>query len=226
MPQSQPQSHLPPSERVSVKRLAARGVYDPEQIHAILDAGFICHVAFTVKGEPRVLPTAYVRVGGEIYLHGSPSNQMLRSLIASPEACVCVTHVDGLVLARSAFHHSINYRSVVLFGPAREVGDPECKRAALQALTNRIIPGRWDEVRTPNPSELKGTLVVGIRIVEASAKVRNAPPKDDEEDYALPIWAGVVPLSVVARQPIRDPRLPSDIAQPAHVTAYLKEHEA
>jgi hypothetical protein len=150
---------------------------------------------------------------------------MLRSLIASPEACVCVTHVDGLVLARSAFHHSINYRSVVVFGPAREVGDPERKLAALHALTNRIIPGRWDEVRTPNESELKGTLVVGIRIVEGSAKVRNAPPKDDEEDYALPIWAGVVPLSVVARQPVRDPRLPSDIAQPAHVTAYLKEHD-
>jgi len=219
------QPHTPSSERVTVKRLAARGVYDPEEIHGILDAGFICHVAFAVEGQPRVLPTAYVRVGDEVYLHGSPSNQMLRSLVASPEACVCVTHVDGLVLARSAFHHSINYRSVVLFGPAREVDDTERKLAALHALTNRIIPGRWNEVRTPNEAELKGTLVIAIRIAEASAKVRNAPPKDDEEDYALPVWAGVVPLSVVAAQPVRDPRLPPDIPQPAHVTAYLKNHE-
>src|SRR5579872_928561 len=204
MPSSQPEPHSPASERVTVRRLAARGVYDPGAIHAILDAGFICHVAFAVAGQPRALPTAYVRVGDEIYLHGSPSNQMLRALIAAPEACVCVIHVDGLVLARSAFHHSINYRSVVLFGAAREVDDADRKLAALHALSERIIPGRWEEVRAPNHAELTGTLVIAIRIDEASAKVRNAPPKDDEEDYALPIWAGVVPLSVTAGEPVRD----------------------
>ncbi len=219
-----PRTHEPPSERTTVRRLALRGVYDPDAIREILDAGFICHVAFAVGGEARVLPTAYVRIDDQIYVHGSPSNQMLRSLLAGPEACVCVTHVDGLVLARSAFHHSINYRSVVLFGPAREVEDLNEKNAVLSALTERIIPGRWDEVRTPNEAELKGTLVVAIRIAEASAKVRSAPPKDDEEDYALPIWAGVVPLRTVAGRPIPDPRLPPELPMPEHLSEYLRRN--
>jgi uncharacterized protein len=147
---------------------------------------------------------------------------MLRALVAGGETCVCVTHVDGLVLARSAFHHSINYRSVVLFGTAREVADPGEKAAVLEALSERIIPGRWPEIRRPSEAELLGTLVVGIHIDEASAKIRTGLPKDDEEDYALPIWAGVLPLRTVAGEPLRDPRLPAQIAAPPHVLKYIE----
>jgi nitroimidazol reductase NimA-like FMN-containing flavoprotein (pyridoxamine 5'-phosphate oxidase superfamily) len=210
-------SHPPASERVTVRRLANRGHYDRATIHAILDSGFICHVGFTVDGLPRVIPTAYVRIDGSVYLHGSPGNQMLRAMLAGGDVCLCVTHVDGLVLARSAFHHSINYRSVVLFGSAHEVSDPGEKAAVLEALSEHINPGRWPDIRRPTEAELLGTLVVGIHIDEASAKIRTGPPKDDEEDYALPIWAGVLPLHTVAGEPIRDPRLPATIPTPAHV---------
>ncbi len=219
---TEPSNHSPPSKRVTVRRLAKRGVYDPATIHELLDAGFICHVGFLIDGQPRVIPTAYVRIDDSIYLHGSPANQMLRALLAGGEACVCVTHVDGLVLARSAFHHSINYRSVVLFGPAREVSDPGEKAAVLEALSEHIIPGRWPEIRPPTPAELLGTLVVAIHIDEASAKIRTGPPKDDEQDYALPIWAGVLPLCRVAGEPIRDPRLPAEIPAPAHLAEYIR----
>jgi nitroimidazol reductase NimA-like FMN-containing flavoprotein (pyridoxamine 5'-phosphate oxidase superfamily) len=219
---SKPSNHPPASERVTVRRLAKRGVYDPDTIHQILDAGFICHVGFLIDGQPRVIPTAYVRIAGSVYLHGSPSNQMLRALITGGEICVCVTHVDGLVLARSAFHHSINYRSVVLFGPAREVSDPAEKDAVLEALSEQIIPGRWSDIRLPTEAELLGTLVVGIHIDEASAKIRTGPPKDDEEDYALPIWAGVLPLRTVADAPLRDPRLRAEITTPPHVEEYIE----
>ncbi len=216
-----PGNHPPASERVTVRRLAKRGHYDPATIHEILDAGFICHVGFLVNGQPRVIPTAYVRIDNALYLHGSPGNQMLRASIAGGETCVCVTHVDGLVLARSAFHHSINYHSVVLFGPAREVTEPAEKAAVLEALSEHIIPGRWHDIRPPTHAELQGTLVVGIHIDEASAKIRTGPPKDDEEDYALPIWAGVLPLRTIADEPIRDPRLPVNIPTPPHLLKYI-----
>jgi nitroimidazol reductase NimA-like FMN-containing flavoprotein (pyridoxamine 5'-phosphate oxidase superfamily) len=206
-----------------VRRLAKRGAYDPETINQILDAGFICHVGFLINGQPRVIPTAFVRIDDSVYLHGSPSNQMLRALIAGGETCVCVTHVDGLVLARSAFHHSINYRSVVLFGQVREVSDPGEKAAVLEALSEHIIPRRWSDIRPPSEAELFGTLVVGIHIDEASAKIRTGPPKDDEEDYALPIWAGVLPLRTVADEPIRDPRLPDETPTPPHVVAWASK---
>jgi nitroimidazol reductase NimA-like FMN-containing flavoprotein (pyridoxamine 5'-phosphate oxidase superfamily) len=214
----------PSSDRVTVKRLAKRGEYDPESIRQILDAGFICHVAFLVGGEPRVIPTAYVRVGDSVYLHGSPSNQMLRALLAGGDACVCVTHVDGLVLARSAFHHSINYRSVVLFGKAREVTDFVAKVKALHALTDHVIPGRWDGLRPIHDDEVTGTLLVEIPIDEASAKIRTGPPKDDEEDYALPLWAGILPLRVVAGDPVVDPRVPPETPVPAHLNEYRRSH--
>ena len=217
-----PGNYPPSSERVTVRRLAKRGHYDPATIHQILDAGFICHVGFLIDGQPRVIPTAYVRIDDAVYLHGSPSNQMLRALVGGGETCVCVTHIDGLVLARSAFHHSINYRSVVLFGPAREISDPGEKAGVLEALSEQIIPRRWPDIRPPTPAELQGTLVVGIHIDEASAKIRNGPPKDDEEDYALPIWAGVVPLRTVAGEPICDPRLPASIATPPHLLEYIR----
>jgi nitroimidazol reductase NimA-like FMN-containing flavoprotein (pyridoxamine 5'-phosphate oxidase superfamily) len=214
--------NLPASDRVTVRRLAKRGHYDRATIHAILDSGFICHVGFTIDGQPRVIPTAYVRIDDSVYLHGSPGNQMLRALLAGEEVCICVTQVDGLVLARSAFHHSINYRSVVLFGRAHEVSDPEEKDRVLKALSEHIIPDRWSEIRRPTEAELLGTLVVGIHIDEASAKIRTGPPKDDEADYALPVWAGVIPLSAVAGAPIRDPRLAPEIAPPQHVANYIE----
>ena len=218
----EPGNHPPSSERVTVRRLANRGHYDRTTIHAILDSGFICHVGFTIEGQPRVIPTAYVRIADAVYLHGSPGNQMLRALLASGDACVCVTHVDGLILARSAFHHSINYRSVVVFGLAREITDAAEKVAVLEALSEHIIPGRWPAIRPPTPAELLGTLVVGIHIDEASAKIRTGPPKDDEEDYSLPIWAGVVPLRTVADEPTRDPRLESHVPTPPHVEGYIE----
>jgi nitroimidazol reductase NimA-like FMN-containing flavoprotein (pyridoxamine 5'-phosphate oxidase superfamily) len=219
-----PNNHHPASERVTVRRLGKRGHYDPATINEILDAGFICHVGFTIDGQPRVIPTAYVRIADSICLHGSPGNQMLRALLSGGETCVCVTHVDGLVLARSAFHHSINYRSVVLFGRAREISDSIEKAAVLEALSEHIIPGRWRDIRPPTAAELTGTLVVGIHIDEASAKIRSGPPKDDEEDYALPIWAGVLPLRTIADEPIRDPRLPAEIPTPMHVVEYRRDH--
>jgi nitroimidazol reductase NimA-like FMN-containing flavoprotein (pyridoxamine 5'-phosphate oxidase superfamily) len=215
-----PANDPPASERVTVRRLGKRGHYDVEIIYQILDDGFICHVGFLINSQPRVIPTAYVRIEDSVYLHGSPGNQMLRALIGGGDICVCVTHVDGLVLARSAFHHSINYRSVVLFGSAHEVSDPAEKSRVLEALSEQIIPGRWSDIRRPTEAELLGTLVVGIRIDEASAKIRTGPPKDDEEDYALPIWAGVLPLHSVADEPIRDPRLPAAIPTPGHVENY------
>jgi nitroimidazol reductase NimA-like FMN-containing flavoprotein (pyridoxamine 5'-phosphate oxidase superfamily) len=207
-------------ERNMVKRLAKRGVYDTEAIHRILDEGMICHVGFVIEGQPFVIPTIYVRIGDSIYLHGSPNSRMLQALSAGTEACLTVTLLDGLVLARSAFHHSMNYRSVVLFGRGAAVEDRARKDAILRCLSEHLIRGRWQEVRGPSPSELKGTMVVGIDIAEASAKVRTGPPLDDEEDYELPIWAGVLPLRMVAGVPAPDPRLASHLVLPAHITGY------
>jgi nitroimidazol reductase NimA-like FMN-containing flavoprotein (pyridoxamine 5'-phosphate oxidase superfamily) len=200
-----------PTERTQVKRLPKRGVYDHAQVHAILDAGFFCHVGFVVDGQPFVIPTGYARSGGQLYLHGSAASRMLRALGQGAQLCVTVTLVDGLVLARSAFHHSMNYRSVVVLGQARLVTDAEEKTAALACFTNHIVPGRWDEVRQPTEQELKSTTVLAVALDEVSAKVRTGPPIDDEADYTLPVWAGVVPLRIEAGDPLPDARLPEGI---------------
>jgi uncharacterized protein len=207
-------------ERSIVKRLPARGVYDRGVIHQILDAGLVCHLGFVVDGQPFVIPTTHVRIGETLYVHGSPASRMLQTLEQGVPACVTVTLVDGLVLARSAFHHSINYRSVVVFGTGMLVSDPEEKRAVLEALTNHLIPGRWEEIRQPNSQELKRTLVLAIPIEEASAKIRVGPPLDDDEDYELSVWAGVVPLKLAADAPVPDPRLSPGITAPEYAIAY------
>ncbi|MBD2103969.1 pyridoxamine 5'-phosphate oxidase family protein [Leptolyngbya sp. FACHB-261] len=211
-----------PTQRSTVKRLAKRAEYDRTTVYQILDEGLICHVGFVVDGNPFVIPTAYGRIEEQLYIHGSPASRMLRTLQTGIDVCVTVTLLDGLVLARSAFHHSMNYRSVVVFGTASIVSEPEQKLEALRAFTEHIVPGRWSEVRPPNRSELTGTLVLALPLVEASAKVRTGPPVDDEEDYALPVWAGELPLELATAQPIADPRLSSAIEPPAYVTAYTR----
>ncbi len=201
-----------PTTRTQVKRLAKRGVYDKSQVHAILDEGFLCQVGFAVDGQPYVIPTGYARVDDTIYIHGSAASRMLRTLDQGVDVCLTVTLVDGFVLARSAFHHSMNYRSVMVLGKARLVTDPEEKVAALRSFTNHIVPGRWDEVRQPTEPELKSTSVLALPLHEVSAKVRTGGPLDEEEDYALPIWAGVVPIRTAIGEPAPDARTLPGIA--------------
>ena len=208
--------------RTTLKRLPARGFYDRDLVHGILDEGFICHVGFVVDDQPLVIPTGYGRIGDKLYIHGSQASRMLRTLKTGVAACVTVTLVDGLVLARSAFHHSINYRSVVIFGTATLVEDAEEKNAALLAFSEHVIRGRWQDVREPTEQELKATTVLVLPLVEVSAKVRTGPPIDDEEDYELPVWAGVVPLRIMAGAPIPDPRLPNEISVPEYVQKYRR----
>lgn len=191
------------TERTRVRRLSKRGNYDRATIHAILDEALVCHVGFVVNGAPVVIPTIHWREGDTLYVHGSAASRMLRSLKECVDACVTVTLVDGLVLARSAFHHSMNYRSVVVFGKAREVTGEE-KLRALDALVEHVVRGRSRDVRPPNEVELKQTLVLALPLEEASAKIRTGGPVDDEEDYALPVWAGVVPLTLTAGEPVAD----------------------
>src|SRR5687767_2042068 len=209
------------TDRTKVKRLPARGAYDRETIYPILDEGFICHVGFALEGQPYVIPTGYARIGDELYIHGSSASRMLRNLSQGVDVCVTVTLVDGLVLARSAFHHSINYRSVVILGKAVLVEDREEKGQALEAFTEHVIPGRWPEIRWPSELEMKATSVLKLPIDEASAKVRTGGPKDDDEDYEMNVWAGVVPLGTKVGDPIPDEVLPPDIGVPeigrAHV---------
>ena len=211
-----------PSLRTQVRRLPKRGHYDPAVVHAILDEGFVCHVGFVHDGAPVVIPTNYGRDGNTLFIHGSAASRMLRTLEQGVPVSIAVTLVDGLVLARSAFHHSINYRSVVIFGTAVAVNDPEEKNEALRLFTEQLIPGRWDEVRQPAPQELKGTSVLKIALDEASAKVRTGGPVDDEEDYALPIWAGVLPLKTTSGAPIDDTRLNSGLAPGTHITGWRR----
>jgi uncharacterized protein len=210
------------TERTKLKRLPKRGHFDRETVYGILDEGFICHVGFAPQGQPFVIPTGYARVDDMLYIHGSQASRMLRTLSGGIDACVTVTIVDGLVLARSAFHHSMNYRSVVIFGRARIVEDREEKMAALVALSEHIVRGRWADVREPNEEEFIKTTVLELPLVEASAKIRTGPPLDDEEDYALPIWAGVIPLSLQAGEPINDPRLPDGIEVPEYALNYRR----
>src|SRR5271157_4091571 len=183
-----------PTKRTQVARLPKRGDYSEATIYSILDAGFLCHVGFVVDGQPVVIPTSYGRSGGTLYVHGSAGSRMLRTLATGVDVCVTVTLVDGLVLARSAFHHSMNYRSVVLFGTATLVESAEEKTAALRVISEQIVPGRWDDVRHPTEQELKATKVLALPLTEASAKVRTGPPVDEEEDYTLNVWAGVLPF--------------------------------
>lgn len=209
-------SELKTTKRTRVKRLPDRGRHDRQTINAILDEALIAHVAFEKDGEPAVLPTAHWRKGDTLYVHGHSKNAMLHAAKDHP-ICVCVTLLDGLVMARSGFHHSINYRSVVIFGTAREVDQPDQKMEALTLFTEKIAPGRWDEIREPTPQELKATMVLAVPIEEASAKIRTGPPVDDEEDYALPVWAGVVPIRTVTGTAVPDDRLPSGTPLPNYI---------
>jgi uncharacterized protein len=210
------------TDRTKLKRLPKRGHFDRETVYEILDEGFICHIGFAPEGQPFVIPTGYARVDDKLYIHGSQASRMLRTLSGGVDACVTVTIIDGLVLARSAFHHSMNYRSVVIFGRATLVEDREEKMAALVALSEHIIRGRWAEVREPTEQEMKATTVLSVPLEEASAKIRTGPPLDDEEDYAMSVWAGVVPLKLEAGEPIKDPRLPEDIKVPDYARNYKR----
>ena len=196
-----------PTERTKVRRLSKRAVYDKTLVHEILDEGFLCHLGFTVDGLPYVIPTLYARSGDTVYLHGSGASRTLKTLSAGVDVCATVTLVDGYVLARSAFHHSMNYRSVVVLGRARLVTEPGERMEALRTLTNHLVPQRWEEVREPNELELKQTMVLALSLEEVSAKVRVGPPVDDEEDYAAPVWAGVVPVAAQLGKPIPDDRV-------------------
>src|SRR5438034_11184834 len=209
---------LEQTDRTRIRRLPERGNYDATTIHAILDEALICHVGFVVEGRPVVIPTIHARVGDHLYFHGSPAAGMLRTLRGGVDACVTVTLLDGLVLARSAFHHSMNYRSVVVFGKAEEVVDRDEKIHVLDKLVEHVCRGRSADARRPNESELKQTLVLRIPIAEASAKIRTGPPKDDEEDYALPIWAGVLPLALVASAPVPD----NEVPVPQYIAKYRR----
>ena len=197
------------TDRTRVRRHPERGVFDRAALYTILDEGFVCHVAFAVDGQPYAIPTGYARLGDALYLHGSATSRMVRQLSSGLGVCVTVTLVDGLVLARSAFHHSMNYRSAVVLGRARLVTDRDEKYAALRAFTDQVVPGRWGEVRPITEPELKGTAVLALPIEEASVKVRTGPPLDDGDDLAWPVWAGVVPLVTTA----------GDLVPDAHVLA-------
>ena len=208
------------TERTTVKRIPKRGNYDRETINAILDEAFICHVGFNISAQPYVIPTGFARIGDELYIHGSSASRMLRNIADGIDICVTITLIDGLVLARSAFHHSMNYRSVVILGRAEMVTENDEKYAALEAFTNHVIPGRWPEIRWPSDLELKATTVLRLPIAEASAKIRTGDPVDDEQDYAMPIWAGVLPLSLTAGEPIPDSKLDKGQQPPEHVLNY------
>lgn len=211
-----------PTERSRVVREPHRGVYDRETIYKILDEGMVCHVGFSVDEQPYVIPTLFARVGDAIYFHGSAASRMLRRVGEGINVCVTVTLTDGIVLARSIFNHSMNYRSVVALGKATPVDAPEEKVAALQAYSEKILPGRWNDARQPNEKELKATSVLRLPLTEASAKVRVGPPEDDAPDYALPVWAGVVPLRLVADAPIRDERCDPAIPVPSYAAHYRR----
>jgi uncharacterized protein len=212
-----------PSVRTRVVREADRGVYDRETVYRILDEGIICHVGFVAGGQPFVIPTSYGRKGASLYIHGSVASRMLRQMKDGAAVCVTVTLLDGLVLARSVFNHSMNYRSVVILGIAALVEDPEEKLAALRVISEHILPGRWDDARQPNERELKQTSVLRLPIEEFSAKVRTGPPVDDAEDYAFSTWAGVVPLEMKAGAPINDPKLDPAREVPQYAKQYSRK---
>jgi uncharacterized protein len=206
--------------RTRVRRVPDRGRYDRETIDAILDETLVSHVGIVHDGAPVVIPTLHARLGDRLYLHGSAASRLLRALERGAEVCATATLIDGLVLARSAFHHSVNYRSVVVFGTARLVEPEQERLRALELFTEKLVPGRWPDVRPPTRQELKGTKVLSLPLDEASAKVRTGPPVDDDEDYELPVWAGVLPMSTVVHEPEPDPRLDPAVEMPAHVARW------
>ena len=210
------------SNKTRINRLPKRGHYDRQTIYRILDEALICHVGFVESGQPYVIPINFARVDDTIVLHGAKASRLLKHIEAGHPICVEATIVDGLVLARSVFHHSVNYRSVVLFGTGRCVDDEQEKLAALEAVTEHLIPGRWQEARLPNRKELDATRVVSIKIDEASAKVRVGPPADDEEDYGLPVWAGLLPLQETPFAPIRDELQSDNIPLPDYIAGYSR----
>lgn len=211
-----------PTERTQIRRLPKRGAYDRQTVYRILDEGLVCHIGFVADGKPVVIPTGYGRQGDTLYIHGSTASRMFRALGKGAEVSVTVTLLDGLVLARSAFHHSMNYRSVVIFGRASVVDDPALKVEALRVFTEHIAPGRWAEIRQPNEKELQATTVLALPLEEVSAKLRTGPPLDDEEDYVLPVWAGVLPLKTTTGQPLPDDRLPPASQVPEYVLRYRR----
>lgn len=214
------QEPFTPTDNTRVVRESHRGVYDRAEVYAILDEGFVCHVGFIAGQQPFVIPTLYARVGDDIYFHGSAASRMLRNVSTAAPVCLTVTLVDGMVLARSVFNHSMNYRSVVALGTATLVSDPAEKMEALRAFTEKIIAGRWEDARRPTEKEMKATSVLKLPLREVSAKVRKGPPEDDAEDYALPVWAGVIPMRLVADAPERDPRCDEALPVPAYAARF------
>ena len=213
-----------PTPRTRVVREPQRAVYDRDAVNQILDEAFLCHIGFVADGQPFVIPTSYGRDGDVLYIHGSAASRMLRNLDQGVPLCITVTLVDGLVLARSVFNHSMNYRSVVILGTAALVADPAEKLSALRALSEHILPHRWDDSRQPNEKELKATSVLRLPISEFSAKVRVGPPVDDEEDYSFPTWAGVIPLEMISGTPIRDERCQREL--PAYLNNYSRRKKS
>ena len=212
-----------PTEKTKLKRLPKRGNFERETIYKILDEAFVCHVGFVANDQPFVIPTSFARIDDRLLIHGSAASRMMRSLSEEIDVCVTVTLVDGLVLARSAFHHSMNYRSVVVFGKAQIVSEEQGKYAALKAFTEHIVPGRWAEIRPPTKNELKGTTVLSLPLTEASAKIRTGSPVDDEEDYHLDVWAGVLPLNLTPGAPVNDDRLKDGISVPPNILSYSRK---
>ncbi|MGB7726905.1 MAG: pyridoxamine 5'-phosphate oxidase family protein [Candidatus Acidiferrum sp.] len=206
--------------RTRVVREANRAVYDRDAIYKILDEGFVCHVGFVTEGQPFVIPTMFARVGDHLYFHGSAASRMLRGLSSGLPVCITVTLTDGLILARSVFNHSMNYRSVVVLGTAVAIDDPAEKLRALQAFTEKMLPGRWNDARQPNEKELKATSILKLPLTEVSAKIRTGGVEDDAEDYALRVWAGIVPLRLVADAPVRDERCDPGIPTPAYAKSF------
>jgi uncharacterized protein len=215
-----------PTQRTTLRRLPKRASYERETVNRILDEGFVCHVGFIVDGAPVVIPTAYGRAGETLYIHGSAASRMLKALREGIDVCVTVTLIDGLVLARSAFHHSMNYRSVVIFGKARFVEDESEKWEALRAFTDHIMRGRWEESRQPSRQEMRATTVLALTLEEASAKIRTGPPVDDDDDYELMVWAGVLPLRLETAEALPDPRLRDGVELPQYVVNYRRPQES
>ena len=211
-------ANFPITDKTKITRLPKRGSYDKEVVYSILDEALVCTVAFNLNGQPFQIPTGFCRIENTLYIHGSVGSFYMRELAASElPVSIGVTHLDGLVLARAAFHHSVNYRSVVIFGKAKKVEDEKALYNILEIFTNKMQPGRWDDIRKPNHKEWKATLVLAIEIEEASAKLRIGEPKDDEEDYDLDIWAGVVPLKLERKTPVADPVLKKGIDLPDYL---------
>ncbi len=215
-------TEFPVTDRTRLRRQPERASYDRDTAYAILDEALICHVGFVTSAGPVVIPTIHARRSDTLYLHGSPASRMLRSLKTGIPVCVAVTLLDGLVLARSVFEHSMNYRSVVVFGTATEVTGGEHKLAAMRALTEHVVPGRWDDARQPSPKEIKATTMLAVPLEEASIKTRTGPPVDEDEDYDLAVWAGVLPISSRFEAPVPDPRLGAGIPLPGYLAGYRR----